>query len=343
MKNRELVPEMQGLNKVEILAREKYASTGNSMTYEEYLYVMTHPDPLPTVSELLSPWVQAEAAKLREQFRERYGTERLSAEDFINDDCPIEVEYLQRYIDIPPHRHDFVECAAVISGECRHTINGVEYVQPAGSLSFVTVGTLHKLDAVGDSFCVTMKLRADYFQSLRLPNMIHFISPVMFTCDDDPLFGELMLSLARQQREKPPYCDQLMERLFEVLFLYIMQNYQDTVQYLTSGISQNEKIISIVGYMMENYRTVTLHSLAERFHYSDAYMSRLISEALHTNFSTLLKAYKLDRAAELLHSTDLKLSDLCAEVGYSDTAQFIHSFKERFGVTPIKYRREQKS
>lgn len=79
MKNRELVPEMQGLNKIEILAREKYASTGKVMTYEEYLYVLTHPDPLPTVPELLSPWVQAEAAKLRSQFRERYGTERLSA------------------------------------------------------------------------------------------------------------------------------------------------------------------------------------------------------------------------------------------------------------------------
>ncbi|MBR1814661.1 MAG: helix-turn-helix domain-containing protein [Lachnospiraceae bacterium] len=343
MKKNETVPEIQSLNIIELLAREKYASTGKNMTYEEYLYVLTHPDPLPTVSELASPWVQAEAAKLRAQFRKRFDTEKLNAEDFINDDCPIEVEYLQRYIDIPPHRHDFVECAAVLSGECKHTINGVEYVQPSGSLAFVTVGTLHKLEAVGNSFCVTMKLRSDYFQSLRLPNMIHFINSVMFSCGDDPLFSELMLSLARQQREKPPYCDQLMKRLFEVLFLYIMQNYQDTVQYLTSRISQNEKIISIVGYMMENYRTVTLHSLAERFHYSDAYMSRLISETLHTNFSTLLKAYKLDSAAELLKSTDLKLFDLCAEVGYSDTAQFIHSFKERFGTTPMKYRREQKS
>ena len=116
MKKNETVPEIQSLNIIELLAREKYASTGKNMTYEEYLYVLTHPDPLPTVSELASPWVQAEAAKLRAQFRKRFDTEKLNAEDFINDDCPIEVEYLQRYIDIPPHRHDFVECAAVLSG-----------------------------------------------------------------------------------------------------------------------------------------------------------------------------------------------------------------------------------
>ena len=44
-------------------------------------------------------------------------------------------------------------------------------------------------------------------------------------------------------------------------------------------------------------------------------------------------------AARLLQSSDSSVLNIAAEVGFDNLSYFNRAFKEKFGVTPLKYRK----
>lgn len=53
-----------------------------------------------------------------------------------------------------------------------------------------------------------------------------------------------------------------------------------------------------------------------------------------------LNKIRIDKAKELLLSTDEKIVAISQMVGFENTNHFIRLFKEKTGVTPLTYRRE---
>ena len=51
---------------------------------------------------------------------------------------------------------------------------------------------------------------------------------------------------------------------------------------------------------------------------------------------------RLSEAARLLGTTRMRISEIRAAVGFTDPANFAHSFKELFGVCPRTYRIDRK-
>ena len=113
----------------------------------------------------------------------------------------------------------------------------------------------------------------------------------------------------------------------------------DTMQPLYSIALRDQRILDMVNYMYNHYRTVTLHDLAAEFHYNESYLSRMFQEQAGRSFSETVKDFKLRKAAELLKTRKWKLDHICEEIGYKDTRQFIRSFKEMYGITPDKFRK----
>lgn len=53
-----------------------------------------------------------------------------------------------------------------------------------------------------------------------------------------------------------------------------------------------------------------------------------------------LNHIRIERAKELLLNTDEKICDIGIQIGFENTNHFIRLFKEKTGVTPLKYRKE---
>ena len=52
-----------------------------------------------------------------------------------------------------------------------------------------------------------------------------------------------------------------------------------------------------------------------------------------------LKAFRMERAAQLLRETDRRIADVALEVGYESPSKFAAAFKRHFDVAPSAYRR----
>ena len=336
---RHLIRELTRLDPYEKAGHDSFQRTGALLRHGQYLYLMMHGTDRHTVETINDPPALREQGQIAASFHERYGKTGLTEEDFMPSDMNVAIEKLLRYIEIPAHSHEFIECAYVLRGSCIHRIGENEVIQQEGSFILVPVLTRHQLIAVGDSLCLTLKIRLSHFVKMSVPHLPTMIYPISFQCGEDPAAESMLLFLYEQQKLSLPYRKELMEGAAAGLITYILQRYMDTMQPLYSIALRDQRILDMINYMYNHYRTITLHELAAQFHYNESYLSRMFQEQAGRSFSETVKEFKLRKAAELLKTKSWKLDQICEEIGYSDTRQFIRSFKQMFGVTPDRFRK----
>ncbi|EPR27567.1 Two-component response regulator yesN [Geobacillus sp. WSUCF1] len=87
---------------------------------------------------------------------------------------------------------------------------------------------------------------------------------------------------------------------------------------------------------------ISLKEVAEHVHLNPSYFSTLFKEQMKLTFSEYLTRRRMQRAKELLMTTDMAVSEIAEECGYKTAKYFIHLFKEMEGKTPSSYRKSQK-
>ena len=93
----------------------------------------------------------------------------------------------------------------------------------------------------------------------------------------------------------------------------------------------------------EFYQTgIMLDEISRKLDMTPEYLGTLFHKETGTTFSTYLKTYRIAKAKELLVGTNLKLYEISARVGYSDSKYFSRIFKEITGQLPTEYRRSVK-
>jgi AraC-like DNA-binding protein len=85
--------------------------------------------------------------------------------------------------------------------------------------------------------------------------------------------------------------------------------------------------------------TYTVSDLCKAMNYSKAHLNRLFKEAFGTSPHEYLFNYKMQYASNLLTNSDLKVSDIATQAGYTNLSQFNVNFKRQFGVSPKNYRK----
>lgn len=84
---------------------------------------------------------------------------------------------------------------------------------------------------------------------------------------------------------------------------------------------------------------LNLEAMARAACFSKFHFLRLFREAYGETPGRYLARMRLERARELLETTDCRVTDICLEVGYESLSSFTIAFRNRFGVPPQRYRR----
>lgn len=97
---------------------------------------------------------------------------------------------------------------------------------------------------------------------------------------------------------------------------------------------------NILEYIKREYQncTLNLEGVASTFNISPSYLSRFFKEQTGYTFVEYLKLIRMQKAKELLVSTNKDVKKIVREVGYIDVPNFIRTFKQIEGVTPGQFR-----
>lgn len=87
---------------------------------------------------------------------------------------------------------------------------------------------------------------------------------------------------------------------------------------------------------------VTLQEIAERLSVTPEYLGTQIHKELGITFGTMMKVLRINKAKELLLSTDMKLYEVAEAVGYQDAKYFAKVFQGDIGLMPLEFRRLHK-
>jgi len=87
-----------------------------------------------------------------------------------------------------------------------------------------------------------------------------------------------------------------------------------------------------------NGRIRSLDELADAVHMSSRTLKRKLA-AEGTSYSRLVDGSRLEKATELLTTTDLSVENVADRLGYSDAANFAKAFRRWSGLAPAEFRR----
>ncbi|MCI8387070.1 MAG: AraC family transcriptional regulator [Clostridiales bacterium] len=243
-------------------------------------------------------------------------------------------------ITVESHRHYECELLYIINGEYRVISGGVTYELHSGDIFFafpfvehayVNLGINETLIAI---FSPTMvNAFADTLLSLQPKEPVINISRFY------QYFDKLLLHLNEIFNSKAD------SRLFESCLTTIVGELISKME-LTSAAQPNISIERIIRYCIDNLDdpSLTADSAAHALGFSRTYVSQLISSALGGGFTNLLHSIRIEKAINLLLNTDLSMTDITYECGFSSQRTFNRVFKEMTQTTPTDYthRRSQK-
>lgn len=122
-----------------------------------------------------------------------------------------------------------------------------------------------------------------------------------------------------------------------VMLLLRSEQYQNVQQFLSELFSPGELSFQAV---IENnlYNGLSLEELAFVCNKSLSSFKREFKRVFKESPAKYIKNRKLDKAAQLIHSTNEPISTIAYDCGFQDVTTFSASFHEKFEVAPSKYR-----
>lgn len=106
------------------------------------------------------------------------------------------------------------------------------------------------------------------------------------------------------------------------------------------GREREERILQSIQYMRDHIgQPCDLEELAEVARFSPSHYSHLFKEQTNASPIQFFIRLKMQRACELLHTTNQTVESIARQVGYTDPFHFSRMFKKVIGKSPSEYRK----
>lgn len=120
----------------------------------------------------------------------------------------------------------------------------------------------------------------------------------------------------------------------------VLENYIDEVSKCGSVTTRMHAVIE---YIYEHCKEhISLGKIAFMAKLSPSHFAHEFKKETGMSFITFINDIKLKKASDLLTSKSMSIIEIAMEMGYSDQSYFIRQFKNKFGLTPLEYRRLSK-
>ena len=115
-----------------------------------------------------------------------------------------------------------------------------------------------------------------------------------------------------------------------------------SVQHSSASVASESKLqqerVSKVLEAVASGRVCSLKRLASEFNLSKSHLQHLFKQQTGLRLGHAIIEQRLERAAQLLKSTNMRIKEIASAVGYEHTSSFIRAFERRFVQAPQAYR-----
>ena len=99
----------------------------------------------------------------------------------------------------------------------------------------------------------------------------------------------------------------------------------------------------VIECILDNYTNTNfgMTYVMEKFRISDKTVSNIVRQKTGENFLTFVERLKIEKAKELLETSNLKIAEIATLSGYGTEGAFYKAFKKKMDVSPGVYRKNR--
>ena len=256
---------------------------------------------------------------------------------------------------IPWHWHDEFEFAVVDKGCACLAVNSEKHIVKEGEAFLINSGILHSITPVPNVPCCfrSVVFHPRFIGSIDSLFWHKYLQPII----ENKNFSSLVLtphnfaaadtigsiSNAFDSLEAACECYEFeTRRLLSDAVLYLWRQLPAIQTAESSANIRNAlRIKAMLGFIHANFAyDISTKDIAASANISESECLRCFHRTINTTPVQYLKEYRIQQAAEMLHGSKRKISDIALCCGFTDMSYFSRSFKAVKGCTPKAYRQD---
>lgn len=260
-----------------------------------------------------------------------------------------------RYSPALFHDHTFFELLYVYDGKCTQKLRHTEFELHSGDICIIPPGIEHAIWVNDESIVLNILIRKNtlhniFFNFLNTQNILSsfFLNNIyaqrandyiIFHTGNDIEIRQGFLYMLWETINKRIYFSQMIGNTLMLVFGLLIRNYEHTVEMPVFTHKSDVQRFALLQFIQEHFSTVRLEDIAEKFHYTPEYTSKLIKETTGMTFTEITQRIRMEKAQDMLSNTNLSVAAISEEVGYDAPEHFIRLFKKYTKMTPSAYRK----
>ena len=268
--------------------------------------------------------------------------------------------YIEKYCRLMPHLsaiHDFFEIVYVVDNNMQIEIGENSITLQAGDVCFISPGVLHTPHVMDKTIALQTKVRKstfrkEFFRCLagNSPTSDFFLnalysqndgSVLLFHMNSEEEIKNVFLQMYQENFNQYAGYQNVMNNLFEILLCYLLRCDSAQIEMIQTGPKADARMTQILQYIENNCERITIADISQEFHLTKSYLSKYITHKTGKSFSSILQEIRLEKARNMLCSSNLHVEDISEAVGYRNVEHFIRLFKHRYGKTPNQFRKDK--
>lgn len=263
-------------------------------------------------------------------------------------DLPIKISYFN-IKNYPTHWHNSIEIIYVLKGSLHIKIDTDSFTLNEREVEIINSDESHEIQGIGDNKVLIFNIDPFFFEKYYkdINNIFFYTNSNDDEDQNGPEYEELKSILSQMLCEyvqKLEDYDEEIEKLLITLLYHLVNNFHYLThekEELKEKKDQLDRYHRISKYIYNNYNNnITLQEIAKKEFLSPHYLSHEIKYATGYSFTDLINLTRIEESIKLLLDSDMSISEISDEIGFSHVRYFNKNFKYYYGCTPLQYRKK---
>lgn len=265
-------------------------------------------------------------------------------------------EYFSQFIlgEVSWHWHDEIELIVVVEGSTLLEYMGNTLKLNTGEAVFINSNILHRLTQIGyvDCHILNFVLNPEFIGG-KLNSSIYqkYIEPICSNIDfplvkfspnipwESAAIEKLRSSLYAFFSKETAYELKVRNDLSEFWYLLIT-NMKNIIQPKTPDSLDTQRMNKILKYIHKNISSkLTTKLLSNAANISESECYRLFKRSMNVTPGDYIMNYRLQLATLKLVESNQSILELTMDLGFKSPSYFTKKFKDKYSVTPTKFRK----